>query len=174
MAKEPIGLGRHTVKLEPYNERWADLFEAERLRLKAVLGDDVDVQHIGSTAVPGLKAKPILDIGVGIEDFDAAFAFVKPLEVLGYTFRGEHGIPRRHYFVKGPDNNRTHHLHVLERTHSQWHDMIFFRDYLRTHPKIAAEYQRLKLELAQQFPHDREAYTDGKHTFVQNILNRAE
>ena len=174
MAKEPIGLGRYTVKLEPYNAQWAKLFEAERLRLKAVLGDDVDVQHIGSTAVPGLQAKPILDTGIGVEDFDAAFAFVEPLEALGYTFRGEHGIPRRHYFVKGPDDNRTHHLHMLERTHSQWHDMLFFRDYLRTHPEVAAEYQTLKEQLAEQFPKDREAYTDGKHAFVQDISSRAE
>ena len=174
MAKEPLGLGRYTVRLEPHNEVWTELFEAERLRLKTVLGDDAVIEHIGSTAVPGLQAKPILDIGVGVEDFDAAFTFVEPLEALGYTFRGEQGIPRRHYFVKGPDDNRTHHLHMLERTNTEWRTLILFKDYLRAHPKVAAEYQRLKLGLAEQFPRDREAYTDGKHTFVQDILSRAE
>ena len=174
MAKEPIGLGRYTVRLEPHHEGWAELFEAERLRLKAVLGDGVTVEHIGSTSIPGLKAKPILDIGVGVEDFDAAFAFVEPLKALGYTFRGEQGIPRRHYFVKGPDDNRTHHLHMLERTNTEWRKLLFFRDYLRAHPEALGQYQQLKMQLAKQFPKDREAYTDGKNTFIQSILNRAE
>lgn len=174
MAKEPIGLGRHTVTLRPYDVQWAKLFEAERLRLKTVLGDEADVQHIGSTSVPGLQAKPILDVGVGVENFDAAFAYAKPLEKLGYTFRGEQGIPRRHYFVKGADNNRTHHLHMLERTNAEWHRLLFFRDFLRTRPDALEQYQKLKTHLAEQFPKDREAYTDGKHTFVQDILSRAK
>ena len=174
MAKEPLGLERYTVKLEPYNEGWAELFETERLQLQTILGDEVNIQHIGSTAVPGLQAKPVLDIGIGVEDFDAAFAFVEPLKALGYTFRGEQGIPRRHYFVKGPDDNRTHHLHMLERTNIEWRKLLFFRDYLRAHPEALGQYQQLKTHLAEQFPKDREAYTNGKHTFIQSILSRAE
>ena len=171
--QEPLGLERHTVRLKPYDEQWAELFETERLRLKTVLGD-LNIQHVGSTAVSGLQAKPILDIGVRVENFDAAFVSVEPLERLGYTFRGEQGILRRHYFVKGPEDNRTHHLHMLERTNPEWRKLLFFRDYLRGHLEPTAEYQRLKLRLAKQFPNDREAYTDGKHMFVQDILSRAE
>ncbi len=174
MAKEPLGLERHTVILELHNAQWAERFAEEGLQLKAALGGDVDIQHIGSTAVPGLQAKPILDIGVGVEDFDAAFAYIEPLEKLGYTFRGEQGIPRRHYFVKGPDENRTHHLHMLERTNTEWQSLLFFRDYLRAYPKALEGYQKLKARLAEEFPKNREAYTNGKHTFIQNILNRAE
>ncbi len=174
MPQEPLGLERYTVALKPHDTRWAKLFEMERLRLKSILGDEVDVQHIGSTAIPGLGAKPILDIGVGVEDFDAAFAFVEPLEALGYTFRGEQGIPRRHYFVKGSPENRTHHLHMLERTNTEWRKLLFFRDYLCAHPEALGQYQKLKTQLAKQFPKDREAYTDGKYAFIQNILNHAE
>lgn len=174
MREEPLGLERYTVMLKQYDTRWAELFEEEHVRLKAVLGDEVEVQHVGSTSVPGLGAKPILDIGVGIEDFDAASASVESLEKLGYTFRGEQGIPRRHYFVKGPDDNRTHHLHMLERTNPEWRKLLFFRDYLRAHPEALGQYQKLKTHLAEQFPGDREAYTNGKHTFIQDILNRAE
>lgn len=174
MAKEPLGLGRYTVILEPHNARWAERFAEEDSQLKAALGDDVDIQHIGSAAVSGLQAKPILDIGVGVEDFDAAFAYIEPLEKLGYTFRGEQGIPRRHYFVKGADDHRTHHLHMLERTNTEWHSLLFFRDYFRAHPKASEGYQKLKTRLAEEFPKNREAYTNGKHAFIQNILNRAE
>ncbi len=160
--------------LKPYNKGWAKRFEAERLQLATVLGDEVDVQHIGSTSVPGLQAKPILDIGVGVKDFDAAFALVRPLEALGYTFRGEQSIPRRHYFVKGPDDNRTHHLHMLERTNPEWRNLLFFRDYLRARPEALEQYQNLKAQLAEQFPKDREAYTNSKRLFIQDILSRAE
>ncbi len=174
MSQESLGLERHTVTLKPHDAGWAELFEAERLQLKPVLGNEVDVQHIGSTAVSGLQAKPVLDIGVAVEDFDAAFAFVEPLKTLGYTFRGEQGILRRHYFVKGRDKNRTHHLHMLERTNPEWRRLLFFRDYLRAHPEALEQYQKLKTYLAKRFPNDREAYTRGKNAFIQDILNRAE
>ena len=169
-----LGLERDKVKLSPYRTAWARLFGEEKKRLQEVIGEGIlDIQHIGSTAVPNLKAKPILDIGVAVENFEEAFALVSPLEKLGYTYRGENGIPRRHYFVKGPPDKRTHHIHMFEEVNEEWAKHLLFRDYLRTHPETAAAYGTLKEDLAKRYPRDREAYTDGKHEFIQEVLNEA-
>ena len=171
---DALGLERTTVALRLYDERWAKLFQEERARLQGVLSDDVlAIEHIGSTAVPGLTAKPILDVGVAVADFEAAFALVPRLEGLGYTFRGEQGIPRRHYFVQGADTKRTHHLHMLEHTNPEWRDLLGFRDRLRAQPETAKAYETLKRQLAKEHPNDREAYTNGKVEFVRAVLDRA-
>jgi GrpB-like predicted nucleotidyltransferase (UPF0157 family) len=168
-----LGLENDTVRLVDYQPNWEKTFLEEQAQLYETLGSAVlDVQHIGSTAVPELSAKPILDIGVAVKDFDEAFAAVRLLERLGYTYRGEYGIARRHYFVKG--SPRTHHLHMLEGTSLEWRNHLHLRDYLRTHPEAVAVYQALKTQLAERFPNDRNAYTEGKHAFIQGILNRAE
>ena len=164
-----IGLKQGTVELHPYSADWASLFAAEKARLEGVIGQYVlDIQHIGSTSIPNMPAKPILDIGVAVQNFEAAAVCIAPLEALGYDYRGENGIPRRHLFVKGID--RTHHLHMNEITSRDWRITIAFRDYLRSHPDVAREYAALKRSLAQQFPTDRLAYTEGKAPFIQNIL----
>jgi len=175
VLRKRLGLENNTVRLTDYQPDWEAAFSEEQARLREVLGDTVlGVEHIGSTAVPGLSAKPILDIGVAVRDFGETFATVRPLERLGYIFRGEKGIPLRHYFVKGPPERRTHHLHMLEESSLEWRNLLRFRDHLRTHPEAAAAYEALKLELAGQFPKDREAYTGGKHDFIRATLNRAE
>ncbi len=171
---DALGLERTTVILRPYDGRWAELFGLERTRLQIVLGNDVlAVEHIGSTSVPGLTAKPILDVGVAVESFEAAFALVPRLEGLGYTFRGEQGIARRHYFVRGSDQSRTHHLHMLEQSNLEWRDLLLFRDRLRAQPEAVRAYETLKKQLAEQYPNDREAYTDGKYRFIRVVLGRA-
>lgn len=169
-----LGLENDKVNLMVYQTVWHELFLEEQTRLRKALGEAaLDVQHIGSTAVPGLSAKPILDIGVAVRDFDEAFGLVKPLEALGYEYRGEKGVARRHLFVKGPPDRRTHHLHGIEHETDEWHNLLFFRDYLRVHPEAVARYQTLKSQLAKQFSKDREAYTGGKHAFIRDILSRA-
>ncbi len=169
-----LGLERDKVRLSPYQTAWVKLFKEEKKRLEAVISEGVlDIQHIGSTAVPNLKAKPILDIGVAVKNFEEAFALVSPIESLGYTYRGENGIPRRHYFVKGPADNRTHHIHMFEEVNEEWTTHLLFRDYLRTHPETVTAYQTLKEDLAKRYPRDREAYTDGKHEFIQEVLKEA-
>ena len=170
---DALGLERTTVTLKPYDKRWAELFKKERERLQAVLdGDVLAIEHIGSTSVPGLAAKPILDVGVAVANFEAAFALVPRLEGLGYTFRGEQGISRRHYFVRGSDQSRTHHLHMLEHTHPEWRDLLGFRDRLRAQPETLRAYEALKRQLAKRYLNDREAYTDGKYRFVRTVLGR--
>lgn len=107
-------------------------------RLRAVLGGFVlDIQHVGSTSIPGIPAKPILDIAVAVANFEEASRCLAPIEALGYTYRGEASIPRRHYFVKGAADNRTHHLHMNEIQSDDWQQQIAFRDILRQHSDLA-------------------------------------
>jgi GrpB-like predicted nucleotidyltransferase (UPF0157 family) len=161
------------VRLVPYTGQWAALYREEERRLRARMGQHViDIQHIGSTAVPGMIAKPIIDIGVAIPRFEGGFELVTPIEGLGYEYEGEHGIPRRHYYDKG--DPRTHHLHMLEHDSAEWRNHILFRDYLRAHAQVAQEYADLKRELAHRYRNDRTAYTDGKAEFIVRVLEAAE
>ena len=167
-----IGLEPGVVRLLPYQEDWPRLFAVEKARLQAAVGQYVlDIQHVGSTSIPGLPAKPILDIAAAVENFEAAVVCIQPLEQLGYTYRGEKGIPRRHYFRKG--DPRTHHIHMNEIGSVDWENQILFRDYLLCHPEAVEAYAALKIDLAQQFPADRDRYLAGKAPFIEQILCQA-
>jgi GrpB-like predicted nucleotidyltransferase (UPF0157 family) len=158
-----------TIVLHSYTPEWEQLFNAERERLLGCLaGYVLDIQHIGSTAVPGLPAKPIIDIGVAVANFEEAFRCVPLLETLGYIYRGEFGIPRRHYFVRGEP--RTYQVHMNEIGSADWKNTIAFRNYLREHPEVAGDYAVLKKQLVEQFPTDIHAYTDGKSEFIHHVL----
>ncbi len=164
-----LGLLSGQLRLAPYEPNWPLLFLAEKERLFASLGTYVlDVQHIGSTSIPGMPAKPIFDIGVAVVNFEEAARCVPLLEQLGYKYKSENGIPRRHYFVKGEP--RTHHLHMLEIDSEEWKSHLRFRDYLRTNPASAQAYASLKQTLATQFAADREAYQCGKDDFIKAVL----
>jgi GrpB-like predicted nucleotidyltransferase (UPF0157 family) len=155
-----------------YDPAWPRLFQAEAGRIRAAIGAYIlDIQHIGSTAVPGLAAKPLIDIGVAVADFVEARRCVQPLVDLGYHCLGENGIPRRHFLVYGEPH--THHLHMNESHSFDWRQTIAFRDYLRTHPDVAAAYAALKLRLAQQFAADPDAYHAGKDAFIKQVLQAA-
>lgn len=168
-----IGLERGIVRLVAYNPGWAVLFEEERSRLAQALGDwALDIQHVGSTAIPGGIAKPIIDIAIAVQNFEAAFACVKSMEDLGYVYAGENGIPRRHYFIKR-NPATTHHIHMFEITSNRWRDHLLFRDYMCDHPQAVQDYTDLKRQLLEQFPADREAYTGGKAEFIQSVLDQA-
>ena len=167
-----IGLERGIVKLTPYTAEWKRLFEKEKARLQAAIGDYVlDIQHVGSTSIPGMAAKPILDIGIAVRNFEKAAVCIEPMIQLGYEYHGEHGIPRRHLFVKG--DPRTHHVHMNEITSRDWEALVFFRDYLIQHREAAQEYAELKSVLAQRFPTDRQAYLDGKSVLIERVLQSA-
>ena len=168
-----IGLERGVVRLVPYAAEWVQLFEVEKTALQLVLGAYVlDIQHVGSTAIPGMLAKPIIDIAIAVTDFEQARVCIPLMEGLGYEYRGEQGIPRRHMFAKG--NPRTFHVHMLESESLEWQNRLLFRDYLCQHPDAAREYAQLKLQLATQYPQDRVAYTDGKASFIQQLLQLAK
>ncbi|HEX4947008.1 MAG TPA: GrpB family protein [Blastocatellia bacterium] len=167
-----LGLTSGQLQLVPYEPNWSLLFLAENERLCANLGDYIlDVQHIGSTSIPGMPAKPILDIGVAVANFEEAARCIPLLEQLGYKYKGENGIPLRHYFVKG--DPRTHHLHMLEIESEEWKHHLLFRDYLRANAASAQAYANLKQMLATQFADDREAYQNGKENFIQAVLLQA-
>ena len=171
-----IGLERGVVRLEPHNAAWAQRYQEERARLAAALGPHVlDIQHVGSTAISGLWAKPILDVAIAVVSFEAAAVYIAPLEALGYLYRSENGIPRRHYFVlRAPDSDMTLvHVHMLEGNSAEWENHLLFRDHLRAHPDEVQAYQSLKQKLMAQFRGDRLAYTEGKAGFIARILEQA-
>lgn len=170
-SREPwvLGLPAGEVLLRDAHKAWADEFELEKVRIIDAVGDRVlEIQHVGSTAIPGVPAKPVLDILVGVEDFDHASVCVGLLENIGYCYRHEYGIPRRHYFVRG--DPRTHHLHMVERGSDHWAITIAFRDLLNRDAESARAYADAKRSLAATYAHDRVAYQRAKDKVVERLL----
>jgi GrpB-like predicted nucleotidyltransferase (UPF0157 family) len=165
------------IHLEPHDPNWALQFETEKTRILEVLGEcgrggvAWAVHHIGSTAIPGLHAKPVLDICVELYPAPLEENHIAALERLDYEYRGEAGIPGRQFFRTNP---RTVHLHAFALDTPEVHNHLLFRDYLRAHPLEASCYETLKLRLAEQFSHDRAAYTNGKHDLIQELLTAAK
>ncbi len=155
-----------------YDPRWPALYEEEAGRVRAALGDVLlSLEHVGSTAVPHLAAKPIVDLLGWVRALPEAEAAAPRLEPLGYECVGEFGIPGRLYFPKGAP--RTHHLHLYEPGHQNASDNLLFRDYLRAHPEEAARYETLKRELAVRFRFQRADYTAAKTDYIQAVLEKA-
>ena len=166
-----LGLRRGAVQIVPYTPEWATLFQAERTRLQRALGAAaVDIQHIGSTAVPGLAAKPILELAIAVAAEPVIAVCVPHLTALGYTYRGYRGPGEGYFFDQGPEQQLTHYLHMLLIHDPAWRNYLRFRDYLMTHPAARDAYMRLKQELAAQYAEDRAAYSAAKARFVQQIL----
>lgn len=162
------------VVIVDYDPQWPARFEAERARIALALGSVdgvIAIEHVGSTAVPGLAAKPIIDIMIGVREIAIGERCIEPMESLDYEYRGDAGIPGRHYFRKG--NPRSHHLHLIEHGSEFWVNHLLFRDELRSHPESAREYEALKRELAERHRFDRAAYTDAKNPFIASALARA-
>ena len=157
----------------PYSPLWPILFEQEAEWLRNTLPYDLplDIEHIGSTAIPGMEAKPVIDILVSVSSMDRARGARKLMEGLDYVLRADE--PEHLNFVKGLPGPRTHHVHFRPREDAYW-DHILFRDYLRTHLSDADAYVALKRELAARFRDDRPAYVDGKTEFVKAILEKAQ
>jgi GrpB-like predicted nucleotidyltransferase (UPF0157 family) len=172
MTKGVLGLESGTVCVVPYDPAWGQLYDAEVSRLAPIMasyGATIVFEHTGSTAVPGLAAKPVLDILAGRPDSEPARARAsEALQAAGYVYRGEQEIPGRDFFRRG--DPRQYHLHLTSVGSVFWRDHLAFRDYLRSQPQAASEYAALKYELARQFPNDRQAYIDGKTPFVRRIL----
>jgi GrpB-like predicted nucleotidyltransferase (UPF0157 family) len=172
MPEHPaLGLGRSKTILRPHDPRWAAAFETEAATLRSVLVNrPVEVEHIGSTAVPALSAKPILDIAVGYHDASGHAEIQAALEAVEYVFHGDQGEEGGLFFVKGPDSCRTHHLHVVAAGSSQWRSYLAFRDKLRSSKTLRTAYAELKENLTAQFPEDRVSYQDAKSPFIEDAL----
>jgi GrpB-like predicted nucleotidyltransferase (UPF0157 family) len=164
------------VRLHEYDPSWPARFALERERLLALLpGAFIELQHIGSTAVPGLAAKPIIDILAGVESMAVAQALAEPICKSGYTTSAEFNrtLADRQWFMRWAEGRRTHHLHVVVHDADAWRQRLRFRDELRQRPDLAARYAALKAELAATHPADREAYTEAKAGFVRSVLQRS-
>ena len=166
-----IGLARGTVEVVPYHPAWAALFATEAELLRGVMGAAaLSIEHIGSTALVGMDAKPIIDLMVAVESLPEAERWQPVLAAHDYEFRPDPDIPERIFFAKGSHSRRTHHLSLVEPTSDFFVTHLRFLAYLRAHPAAFAEYRALKLELARKFPREREAYTAGKHEFIERVL----
>jgi GrpB-like predicted nucleotidyltransferase (UPF0157 family) len=156
------------VEIAAYDPAWPDAFDRERTAIVAALGDLAPaIEHMGSTAVPGLGAKPIIDIMVGLRELADHARCVAPLQSLGYEHKGEYGIPNRHYFRKPVVGPRTHQVHMVEQSSDFWERQLLFRDYLLANPDEAAAYDRLKRELAPRFGTDVDGYAEAKTEFIR-------
>jgi len=180
------GQSMDEIALVEYDPRWPGLFAEEAARVRAALGNNllVAVEHFGSTAVPGLAAKPVIDLLVGVRSVaEAKKTAVAPLEALGYAYWADNPVQDRLFFVRGlpPNGSRTHHIHMVELGTSPdpkngaflfW-DRLLFRDYLRVNPDEARRYEDLKRALAARHPGDREAYPEGKTEYVYGVMQKA-
>lgn len=174
------------IALVEYDPRWPDLFAQEAARVRAALGEGliVAVEHFGSTSVPGLAGKPVIDLLVGVRSVAEAREHAVPaLEAMGYAFWYDNPNTEHLFFVRGlpPNGPRTHHIYMVEPETLRdpktgaflfW-DRLLFRDHLRAHPDEARRYEAVKRDLAARFPDDREAYTDGKTIYVYGVMQKA-
>lgn len=164
------------IELVPYDTQWPEMAKTEIKILCAALplSTILDIQHVGSTAIPGTLAKPIIDIQIAVESLPAIKQIaIETLKALGYQYWAENPDPERMFFVKGMPpfgERRTHHVHIVEPTSKHWQGKIRFRDYLIAHPEVTREYEELKKKLAAQYTQDREKYTEAKSDFVNRVL----
>lgn len=170
-----LGLESKTVRVVKYDSAWPKLFIEECERLQQYFAREklpISIEHTGSTAVPGLAAKPILDILAGYPEGAPVPPYIAALLASGYQHRGEQGIPGREFFRRGEP--RSYHVHLTAVDSAFWRDHLTFRDELRGSDVLRDRYAALKRELAHRFPRDREAYIDGKESFVKEVLLAAE
>lgn len=163
------------IKIVAHKPTWSQSFQAESNRLTALLHPWLagPIEHVGSTAVPGLAAKPIIDMAAPIRSLDAADDAVPLLEQHGYMhWKDDPGRAWRHWLLTPSPEARTHHVYLMERREPEWYALLAFRDHLRKNPEDAAEYARTKHRLASRFPDDREAYTAGKTAFLRSVFDR--
>jgi GrpB-like predicted nucleotidyltransferase (UPF0157 family) len=164
-------MSRPAVYLKPHDPRWAVDYERESAAIRMAMSDVfVAMYHIGSTAIPGICAKPTIDMLAVVRDVEALDARSPQMEALGYEVMGEFGMSGRRYFRKDDAlGNRTHQIHAFAVGSLQIARHVAFRDFLRAHPEYAKEYDALKQRLAAQFPSDISAYTDGKDEFIARV-----
>jgi GrpB-like predicted nucleotidyltransferase (UPF0157 family) len=170
-------IGKEKIIIKDYDPKWPKLFDAERDLIMEAIGHYVaDIQHIGSTAVPGLAAKPVIDMIIGLRRILDAQDCIMPIEAMEYEYVPEYEkeFPERRYFRKNTSAVRSHHIHMVEIGSDFWERHLLFRNYLREHPETAHDYAALKRKLAITFENDRKGYTDGKTEFIEGILARAE
>lgn len=173
------------IELVSYDPTWSEIALLEIEKLRSILPSQhiIDIQHVGSTAIPGMSAKPVIDIQIAVDSLPEIKKYaIEALTSIGYIFwdkifRDKKPDLERLLFIKGMPpygEKRSHHVHIVEYACKQWQEKILFRDYLITHPEKSKEYAHLKLNLAKLYKYDREKYTDQKTAFVNHILELAK
>ena len=165
---------KRRVEVVSYNPNWKEMYKEESEKIKNVLSDIIiDIHHIGSTAMPGIKAKPVIDILVEVKDIEGVDQYNHKMKELGYEAMGEYGIPKRRFFRRGGDK-RTHHIHIFQLGNEEIERHINFKEYLIAHPDKAREYSKLKEKLANNYTYNVENYNNGKSYFIKEIDKKAK
>lgn len=163
------------VILKEYNPDWINQFEIEKKLIQQTLQQpSILIEHIGSTSVIGLLAKPIIDIAIGVQKLHEAESFIEPLSTINYEYVPKADFPNRLFFRKGLWRQGTHHLHIYDQSSEEWSNYLLFRNYLRAHPQKMQEYAELKKKLAHLHAEDRAIYTKLKAPFIQSIIDLAK
>lgn len=169
-----VGLKRDTVKIIDYQKEWKTIYKETKTTIEKTLGYiHLEIEHIGSTSINNMAAKPIIDIAIGLENLtEKTIQVVKTeLEKIGFIYRSNEGENGGYLFIKfKTDNVVTHHIHVVKLNDQQWKNYILFRDALRLNTGVASEYKKLKQSLAKKYPYDRLQYTDGKNEFIKYVI----
>ncbi len=162
------------IVLASYDPAWPAQAVEAMTAIRAALGERLlAIEHVGSTSVPGLAAKPLIDLMAGVPSLDEGRACISDVEALGYRYQPDDTIPERVYFNKGPEGARTHHLHMVAFGGEFWVRHLAFRDALRADPVLAAEYAALKRRLAAEYGADRVGYTEAKTAFIRAVEAQA-
>jgi GrpB-like predicted nucleotidyltransferase (UPF0157 family)/uncharacterized protein YciI len=165
---------REEIELLPYTPQWKEVFSREAEVLRRILGSNVDaVHHIGSTSIPGIVAKPIVDILCVVKDIEAVDQVNREMEASGYEVKGEYGIAGRRFFVKRNKGKRIFNVHMFQKGHQDIDRHLIFREYLKAHPEEAAQYSDLKKQLVKNSSTDIEKYCWGKDEFVKDLQEKA-
>jgi GrpB-like predicted nucleotidyltransferase (UPF0157 family) len=165
-----ISKEQREVELVPHNPEWSQQADQEINRfLEGLSFPIIGIYHIGSTSIPDIKAKPILDFVMEVEDLEDVLGALAEIEALGYQNKGEFGIPGRQFFTRDTDGERSHHLHVFQKGHPDIERHTIFRDFLRANPDAAREYEKLKEKLAKRFPKQSGDYTAAKSDFILSM-----
>jgi len=170
-----MALKRGIVELNDFNEIWSSEYKKEEKLLKEVLGDRIiEIHHVGSTAIKGLKAKPIIDILIAIESLNKIEEIEKILKNYDYSNRGHQGVEDRYFFAKGPEDSRTHYIHFVEKNNKTYFNLVYFKRYLLDYPEYIEKYCKLKQDLALKYSEERSKYTAGKNEFITSIIEKAK
>lgn len=170
-----MALKRGIVELENYNPQWKEEYLTEEKLLKEVLKDRIiEIHHIGSTSIEGLKAKPVIDILVVIKSLEEIPEIESILADYDYSNRGQQGVSDRYFFAKGPEDARSHYIHFVEPNSNTYYNQVYFKKYLIEHPEYIKKYCDLKTELAAKYADERPKYTQGKNEFITNVIKLAK
>ena len=163
------------VEVVPHDPEWKKKYEKEASIVRSIFKKEIlAIHHVGSTAIPGISAKPIIDILVEVNNIEKIDEFNKDMIEQGYIPKGQSGIPNRRLFIKGSEELRISHIHVFQEEDTEIIRLLNFRDYMIAHPKEAQEYSQLKERLAREFPENIDGYIEGKDAFIKNIDKKAK